>query len=159
MGQAVGLTQEPNNVFVVSTGPFNSLTAGMHTFAANFSGTSAYAHSNASTSFTVAMAAVSISASTLPAKPVKGQGGNIQVAVQTTGAGATPTGGITYSLDGATPASVPLVNGIALIPIPTLIHTGSHSVALSYGGDVNYLTNSLNFPFSVSDYPKPRLPH
>jgi trimeric autotransporter adhesin len=148
-GQAVGLTQEPNNVFVVSSGPFNTLTAGAHSFAASFSGTSTYAPNNVSIGFTVAMSSVSISATTQPAKPVKGQGGNIQVAVQTAGAGAAPTGAITYSLDGATPAMAPLVNGVALIPIPTLIHTGSHSVALSYGGDVNYLTNAGTFPFTV----------
>jgi hypothetical protein len=62
---------------------------------------------------------------------------------------STPGGVITYSLDGAAPTTVPIVNGNAPFTVPGTPSSGSHTLVLSYAGQGNYaaagpLTKTFN---------------
>jgi hypothetical protein len=51
--------------------------------------------------------------------------------------GATPTGSVTFLLDGASAGVVHLAAGVAVLPISTL-SAGTHSVIAEYSGDAKY---------------------
>ncbi len=67
----------------------------------------------------------------------------ITVTATLSGGNGTPTGSISYTLDGANPQTVALASGVAQFTIPGTLSAGSHSVTVSYAGDVDY-TNSTS---------------
>ena len=62
----------------------------------------------------------------------------ITVTAALSGSNGTPTGNITYTLDGANPQTVALASGSAQFTLPTTLTAGPHSVTVSYSGDANY---------------------
>jgi len=52
--------------------------------------------------------------------------------------GATPTGTVTFSVDGGFAADVTLSAGIAPFTVPGTLSPGVHTIAASYNGDQNY---------------------
>jgi len=141
-----GLTSLGGNLFEV-TGPFNLLTPAVHSVEVLFLGATGYQASHGAAPLTVTQATVIIRDTVTPTNPVQGQGGTVKVTVA--GSGATPTGSISYAFDGGTTQSAPLSAGSASIPIPTLIHTGSHTLDLTYSGDPNYIAASSPTTFIV----------
>lgn len=63
--------------------------------------------------------------------------------------GITPTGTVSYSIDGGAAQSVSLVDGSASVPIPNTLMAGSHTIALTYNGDTNYIQATGSVSFSV----------
>jgi len=76
----------------------------------------------------------------LSAKPgtTVSTGTAITVTAALSGSNGTPTGNITYTLDGANPQTVALASGSAQFTLPTTLTAGPHSVTVSYSGDANY---------------------
>jgi FG-GAP-like repeat len=147
-GSPFGLTLVGANLYAIS-GPFNLLPPGGHTLRVNFLGTTAFAPTNSSAGLTVTLGAVNIGNSITPPNPVQGQGGTVNVTVTAVGSGAGPTGSLSYAFDGGAATSVGLVAGVATIPIPTALSSGSHTLALSYGGDTNYAVASTTVSLTI----------
>ena len=129
------------------TGPFNLVSPTGHTLAVSFSGPSQYKTASDSTPFSVGKAGSSLTGIVSPTKPAQGVGGSVAVTVSATGTGATPSGSVTYSFDGGSSSVLTLTNGSGTIAVPATLAAGSHSLALTYSGDANYLgsTNTVNF--------------
>jgi sugar lactone lactonase YvrE len=62
----------------------------------------------------------------------------ITITATLSGSNGTPTGNITYTLDGANPQTVALASGAAQFTLPATLSAGAHSVTVSYSGDSNY---------------------
>ena len=130
-------------------GPFNLLSPAGHTLTVKFLGTTNFAASMQSASLTVSVGTVTIGTSVTPANPIHGVGGTVNVTVAGVGSGAGPTGTVSYAYDGGTSQSVPLTGGAASVPVPTTLHAGPHSLALSYSGDLNYATASTSTTVTI----------
>ena len=143
-----GLVLLSNNLYQI-TGPFNLISPGGHTLKVTFAATGDYSGSSMTAGLTVAQGTATIGDTLTPTNPVQGQGGTVNVTVAPTGTGATPTGSLTYAFDGGSAASVGLTGGAAGISIPTIITAGSHSLAISYGGDANYAGTSTTVPITI----------
>jgi autotransporter-associated beta strand protein len=75
--------------------------------------------------------------SPLPNQPKSGEPITLVVTVKPQGAGAAPTGTVTFSDNGAQiGAPVPLVNGVATFTTSALAN-GNHKITASYSGDAN----------------------
>src|SRR5262249_12828519 len=51
---------------------------------------------------------------------------------------AYPSGSVSIAVDGANPATVPLIKGSAQFSPPTPLDVGDHHVVATYGGDCTY---------------------
>lgn len=117
------------------TVPVTGLSTGTHNIVAIYSGDSNYLGSSSPISpqnviratSTVALAASP--ALTVASKPVT-------FTATVTSSGGTPDGTVNFSIDGGTPLSGTLTNGIASITLSTL-SVGSHIATASYLGDTN----------------------
>ena len=144
-----GLTLISNNNYQL-TGPFNSIPPGVnHMLKVSFAGTASVAATSTSVNLTVSPGSVTIGDTITPPKPVQGQGGTINVTATQVGTGAQPTGSLSYAFDGWSSTAVSLVAGAAAVSIPTTIPTGGHIVKLTYNGDTNYSTATINVSFNV----------
>jgi FG-GAP-like repeat len=145
---AFSFTSLGGNLFQIA-GPFNLLSRMDHTFEVKFLGTTDYQAANTSTTLTVTLGTTTIGDTVTPTNPIQGQGGMIAVTVTGVGSGAVPTGSISYDFDGGTSHTVALVGGSAQISIPTVIASGSHTLALTYNGDSNYITNTTSTTLTI----------
>ncbi len=77
----------------------------------------------------------------------------VTVTATLTGSNGTPTGNISYTVDGANPQTVALTSsGTAQFTLPGTLSTGTHSVVVSYAGDADYTvaTPSQGFTLTVN---------
>ena len=77
----------------------------------------------------------------------------VTVTATLTGGNGTPTGNISYTVDGANPQTVALTSGgTAQFTLPGTLSSGQHSVMVSYAGDANYTvaTPSQGFTLTVN---------
>ncbi len=77
----------------------------------------------------------------------------VTVTATLTGSNGTPTGNISYTVDGANPQTIALTSGgTAQFTLPGTLSTGTHSVMVSYAGDANYTvaTPSQGFTLTVN---------
>jgi hypothetical protein len=89
-----------------------------------------------------------------------GQSGTITVTLAPPpGLSILPSGTITYSIDGGAPSTVGSSGGRASIPTAATLAAGSHTVVISYSGDVNYsgvsnaeTTLTIGAPISPLDF-------
>ena len=126
-----------------------SLSVGPNNLTVSYSGDSNF---QASTSASAYVVTVTPSPKTNPVVGVSATTGasygqNVSASVMVTGTGATPTGSVSLSVDGGTPASMTLSGGVASFPLSGL-SAGSHSLSAVYTGDTSY--NSGNGSGSVS---------
>ena len=79
-------------------------------------------------------------------------GTSVTVTATLTGGNGTPTGNITYTVDGANPQTTALSGGVAHFTLPGTLSGGTHSVVVSYAGDANYTapTPSQSFTLTVA---------
>jgi archaellum component FlaG (FlaF/FlaG flagellin family) len=70
-----------------------------------------------------------------------GVGESVTFTATVTGQSGTPTGSITFDVNGGTPSSIPLANGQALFP-STFANAGSVTVTASYSGDSTYAAST-----------------
>jgi sugar lactone lactonase YvrE len=124
----------------VGTSPFTfngTLSIGIHVVAANYSGDSIYAASNASTSITIGKALTAIQASYAQSAA----GAVLSAVVTETSTGAlAPTGNVMFYVDGLVKATVPV--GTGTVSTTVLIADGTHSYYATYVGDTNYATST-----------------
>jgi len=66
-------------------------------------------------------------------------------------ANTTPTGAITFSIDGVVTSTTELSSAAAVLSIPTGLAAGSHTITATYAGDKNYqpITTAITYPFTV----------
>jgi hypothetical protein len=129
----------------------NTLSAGSHIITASYSGDKNYASSVATSAITVTSSNSQMSltlSSTQSSTIVLGAPFTINVLAQTLNAGPTPTGTISYSVDGGT-----VTSGVALTSGATsFILSGlsilRHVVTVVYSGDMNYATTTQSLVFN-----------
>lgn len=125
----------------VATITTSGLTVGPHTVTASYA-----AHGNFGASSATLSGGVEIDVATTttavvgPAGPLV-VGNSAQFTATVSAAHGTPTGSVTFTVDGATRAPVTLVNGVATLN-ETLSTAGSHMVTATYTGSANYAPSS-----------------
>lgn len=101
--------------------------------------------------FTITKDPVNVTVPT-PAATVFGQPAQYTAHVASQVAGEpTPTGNVTFLVDGTSIGTEPLVGGVATSPTDSTLSVGNHSVVAEYGGDGNFLaTNSATATQTVN---------
>lgn len=69
-------------------------------------------------------------------------GTSVTVTATLTGSNGTPTGSITYTLDGVSQPSASLSGGVATFTLPGTLTVGAHSIMVNYAGDNNYTASA-----------------
>ena len=136
------------NVDQASLPPISSLTVGPHTIGATYSGDDNFATSTApSLTQTVNPIATSTTlSSSAPSGASFGQAVTFTAAVAPSSGTGTPTGTVTFTIDGTAETPVPLqfVGGVdqASLPAISTLTVGSHTIKATYNGDATFATSS-----------------
>jgi sugar lactone lactonase YvrE len=126
---SLGIVTVANGAASLTT---SGLSAGSHTIAVNYSGDTNFM-SGSSSILQVVQVASATSLAASPSAPVYGQA----VQLTATVAPAAATGSVTF-LDGATVlATVPTVNGVAVLSLPSL-SADAHNIGATYSGESQY---------------------
>ncbi len=130
-------TINASGVATCAAGSPNYLSSGTHSITATYSGDSNFTSVTSSASSYVVNKANSTITGTSTLNPSI-YGDSVTFNVTVTGAGATPTGTLTF-IDGATQIGTPvtLTGGAASITTPSLT-AGSHTIKFQYSGDSNH---------------------
>jgi len=128
------LTLGGNGLASYTAVPFN---AGANVLTATYSGNSYFpAAASSPVLITVLPAPVIFQASCYGAQTY---GSAYQCTVNLSASTSTQPGGVvTYTFDGGTPVSIPIVNGNAPITVPAIPNAGSHTALLNYAAQGNY---------------------
>ena len=124
----------------VATLPPVAFAVGSHPITATYSGDATSSASQASLTEQVNPASTTITLSALPASTTVGQTVTITATVAASGAG-TPSGSVTFSIDGVAQAPVPLqsLNGAAVATLTTsMLGVGVHAIGAAFGGDADF---------------------
>jgi hypothetical protein len=123
-----------NGLAYYTASPFN---AGPNVLTATYNGNAYFpAGVAAPITITVKPASVNFQASCYGAQMY---GSAYQCTVNLSASTSTqPAGAITYTFDGGTPVSVPIINGNAPFTVPALPNGGSHTVVLNYQAQGNF---------------------
>jgi len=127
----------------------SSLTPGTHTITATYSGTGTLATStSAPLAQTVDQAAttVTLSSSANPASPGQNVALTAVVLPVSPGTG-TPTGTVTFTIDGVVQAPITMNGGKSITFKTTTLTAGTHTITATYSGDSNY-TSSTSSPLT-----------
>ncbi|GGG85742.1 pectinesterase family protein [Edaphobacter dinghuensis] len=141
----VTLTDESGRTFTASLPgttdtvfiPITNAPAGTHTYTASYSGNTTYAAISSFGSYTVTVNSGNLSATTttltgVPSATTFGAG---FTATATVAGAAKPSGAVTFLVNGATYATVPLANGSASYNFN--LPLGTYSLSAVYSGDIN----------------------
>ncbi|MGQ3038126.1 MAG: Ig-like domain repeat protein [Neoaquamicrobium sediminum] len=119
-----------------------SLAPGSQTIEAAYSGDTAYTASNASLTQTVDQVATTAALVSSSNPSMVGEAVTFTVTISATSGGGTPTGTVTFTIDGTAQAPVALdASGQSSVSTTTL-SPGARTVAIAYGGDATYLASS-----------------
>jgi flagellar hook assembly protein FlgD len=134
-----GTTQSPITVnFGQATFSTATLDAGRHEIAMLFNGDSNFTSSSLDPAFTVIQANTVTTITASSTSSAYGQPVTFTAAVGAVAPGAgTPTGTVTFSIDGTAQTPIPVSNGLATFTTSTLA-AGNHSVTAVYSGDSNF---------------------
>ena len=128
----------PVNVNGSQSFGLGSLAVGNHTVTVSYGGDTNYNSATATPlSFTVNQASPLYQVNT-PAPYTYGQLKSVIVTFQTTGSEVTPTGSLTFSVDGGAPQTLPIAGAGVSLPLG-LLTPGSHAITISYSGDGNFI--------------------
>ena len=118
----------------------SALGVGDHTVQASYAGNADYAASSASVNHTVAKAATTL---TLTSSPDPSQPGETVTftATVTDSAPETPSGSVSFSIDGAPAGNVAIAGGVATLTINTL-GAGTYNVDATYSGDADFAASA-----------------
>lgn len=116
----------------------NALSAGNHTVSARYDGTTNFLTSTGalSSAYVVARAAPSLTVSSSANPSVLGQ--SVQLTTNVTATSGTPTGTVTFTVDGNALPATTLSGGSASVTVPGLA-VGDHTVSVRYSGDTSFL--------------------
>jgi large repetitive protein len=120
----------------VATFTTNSLTPGTHAIGASYSGDANFTGSSAPTLAQIVKPNSTTTLATSASPTVSGQPVTFTATVAS-GSGGTPTGSITFTLDGTAGTPVALVGGKATLTITTF-GAGTHTVVAAYSGDTTF---------------------
>ena len=123
----------------------NDLAEGDHTFTVDYAGDAQYEPQQATLVIHVTTATTSTSLSIDPPQPAYGVPVTI-TAVVTSSTGDTPTGTVTFTIDGTPGAPVNVATGTTSGPRTV----GSHSVNASYSGDATHPPNTASTTYTVT---------
>jgi YVTN family beta-propeller protein len=121
----------PSGQATLTTG---TLSGGVHTITAAYSGDSVYAAASGAVQQTVLPAATTATLASTEMPSVTGQAGNITATVKAGPGQGTPTGTVTFTVDGSQRPAEALAGGKASIKLASL-PVGTHSIAVVYSGD------------------------
>lgn len=136
----------------------SSATAGTHNYSAVYAGTSLF-QTSTSSSFSITVATIpstttTLSSSATTTSPTYGQSVSVTASVtNTSGSGGTPTGNITFSVDGTSQSTVSLDSSGAYTLTLTGLAAGSHSVSASYAGTSGFAASSTATPLTFTVAP------
>src|SRR5262249_37587007 len=126
----------------------SALSVGTHSISATYSGDGSFADSSADTTETVTTDPTSTAVS---APPVT-YNANGTVTVTVTSAYGTPTGTVSFSVDGGGALSATLANGVATFTL-TSPSAGNHSLTAGYAAQANFAGSSASGTFHVDPAP------
>jgi Bacterial Ig-like domain (group 3)/Fibronectin type III domain len=120
-----------------------TLASGTHTITAAYSGDTNYTASTSSalTQTVLPTTATVTSLTSLVNPTVSGQSTTLNATVKPATGTGTPTGTITFTIDGTAQSPITLASGKAALRISTLT-TGTHTVTATYSGDTNYAAST-----------------
>lgn len=125
------------------------LTPGPVTLSAAYSGSANFNGTTKTLPATVAKGATSATFTTSPAIVVEGGTVELRVQVVKVGAGAAPSGTVTFAVSGLAPRTYPLDGtGVARMPY-FAASAGTRTLDWSYNGDANYAASSGTSAFTV----------
>jgi sugar lactone lactonase YvrE len=145
-------------VLTSSSGGVVSMTVSLpavstHSYTATYSGDNNFAGS-ASTASVVVIGKATATLSGAAVSLNYGQSGTAPVTVSGQHAGtgvALPTGTVTYQIGTMAPGTTSLVSGVASIPIPGTLATGTYTMNVTYNGDSNYASGgSTNISITIN---------
>jgi large repetitive protein len=120
----------------------SNLPAGAHTVTATYSGDSVYAADPADpVNQTVLPGATATTLSSTAEPSVHGQAGSITATVASGPGQGTPTGTVTFAVDGTQLPAVALTNAKASMKLAPLA-VGTHSITAAYSGDANHTAST-----------------
>ncbi len=149
---AAGIVTLSNGIAAFSYSGFN--TAGVHAITATYNGDATYQSSSASSSVTVASPAHSVTPTVqltvTPNAIFIGTPIAIAVAVTVTGTGSTPTGTVSYTIDGVPASTGTLISAKTSLTYPGFSAAGTHSVLATYSGDGTYVPASASSTIMIA---------
>lgn len=123
--------------------------AGVHQYTARYADTSTVAGSTSAARTVTVTKASSFTILVADRLVVKrGQHGPKLTAIVVLDSPATATGTVTFSLDGATVGSAPVVNGVATLQLPNNLSVGLHLVRANYSGAAS-IKGSVSNPLPI----------
>ena len=155
-----GTAQTPVSLQVVggvdqaSLPPISSLTGGSHTIKATYSGDNTFSSSTAQslTQTVNLIAATIVLSSSAPDRSTFGQAVTFTATVAPGSGTGTPTGSVTFTIDGMAQAPISLQEVGVVVQASLSLTTlagGNHTIAASYSGDANF-SGYANFDPSES---------
>ncbi|WP_449396272.1 putative Ig domain-containing protein [Devosia riboflavina] len=116
----------------------SSLSAGNHTVSALYEGNTNFLTSTGAlaSAYVVARVAPSLTVSSSANPAVLGQG--VQLTANVTATSGTPSGTVTFTVDGNALPAATLSGGTATVTLPAL-SVGDHAVSVRYSGDTSFL--------------------
>jgi YVTN family beta-propeller protein len=125
----------------------NSLTSGTHSVTATYSGDSVYATATSAPLTQTVLPDTTTTTLTSTAQPsVTGQAAAVSATVTSGPGQGTPTGTVTFTVDGSQQPAVALVSGKASVKLTSLA-AGTHTISAAYSGDTNHVA-STSAPFT-----------
>ncbi|HEY2575460.1 MAG TPA: Ig-like domain repeat protein [Streptosporangiaceae bacterium] len=120
----------------------SNLTSGVHTITAAYSGDSVYAATTSGPLSQTILPDATVTALSSTAEPsVRGEAGTITATVASGPGQGTPTGKVTFTVDGTQSPAVTLANGKASMQMAALA-VGTHSITAAYSGDTNHTAST-----------------
>jgi subtilase family serine protease len=151
-GTGLVVPGSPSTASVTVTAP----SVGAHTLVANYSGDTNYTSAiSAGAGFTVGKGTPTLTVTPPATAPIGGTSMVVTATLGTATPGSpVPTGTVTFSLDGATQGTAPLVAGITASLSITAPTSGTHTLQATYSGDSNYNTTVSSLAtFTVAKSP------
>jgi hypothetical protein len=117
----------------------SSLGAGSHTITASYSGDTNFQAPATPASLTeqIGQASASVTLTASAAPSVFGQPVAISATITGPNGTPTPSGTVTFSIDGSAQSPMSLTNGSAILNLPAL-NAGNHTITATYSGDTNF---------------------
>jgi hypothetical protein len=122
------------------------LAAGTYPVTATYSGDASYVGSTASTSFSIAQAETSFTASANPSSTTYGN----TVQLEASGLPSDATGTITFTAGGSTLCTTGVLSSGSASCTTGVLQADTYGVTGSYGGDINYLASTATTSFTVT---------
>jgi hypothetical protein len=130
----------PSTATISVTAP----NVGSHTLQATYSGDTNYAAvTSSAVTFTIAKVATTLALTPATTTPLGGSALLVTATVSTAGSiGASPTGTVTFNLDGVSQGTSNVAGGTTATLTITVPESGSHTLQASYSGDGNFSSST-----------------